>query len=149
MTATAVAYGFRNVSFIYDGQKLDGFYEGDDSVTLTPNNPLITTVVGSDGKGVWNLGADRSAKLTLKLLKSSSANTLLATDLALLSVGQFSAKLVSINSTHGDFIAGGFFAVTSFPEDTKFGQKDDGVTWTLETTSLDIFPGRVGQIIAP
>ncbi|NBQ16876.1 hypothetical protein EBU24_01020 [bacterium] len=148
MTATAVALSFRDVSVIYRGIKIDGFYDGEDQVGIALNNPLITEIVGADGKGVWNLGADLSAKLTLKLLSSSSANDLLGADWLLAAAGEFPGAVVSISSANSTAIGTGVFAVTQPPNDFKFASKDTGRTWVLSTLSLNFFPGAWGKIVA-
>ena len=146
MTATATLINFRDINIIYNGVIVDGFYQGDDVVHIDPAEELITPIVGADGKGVWNQSNNFAAKISFKLLKSSSMNNILAADYLLAKHLKPEARLVTINSTNGNFVAGGMFLVANFPSDLTLGSKDNGVTWVLSTLYLDISPGAIGLI---
>lgn len=147
-TATATAYGFRDVSVIYKGIAIDGFFDGDDQVKLAPTTELVSMKVGADGKGVYNLGADISGTLSLKLLAASASNDILAADYALLRAGEFSGGPVYVKSTHGTALFAGTFVIKSWPTDFGFGREDTGRTWELVSTSVEIFPGMAGRIVS-
>jgi hypothetical protein len=141
-------YSFSNVSVIYNGIQIEGFYQGDDLVRIATNNPLVTTQVGADGSGTFNVSGDRSGTITLKLLSSSPSNDLLAADWALISsrssLISTAIRLVYVRHSNGNALATGLFAVSAPPADFQFGEKDTGRTWILSSTDIVIVAGRAG-----
>ena len=50
----------------------------EEGLTFEPSEPISTMVIGADGTGQHNLSANRSGKITVRLLKTSPVNSLLA-----------------------------------------------------------------------
>ncbi|MDF2114798.1 DUF3277 family protein [Roseiarcaceae bacterium H3SJ34-1] len=63
-----------NVVLQIDGVRIQGFADGDDVIKLERSTELGTPLIGADGASIVSISADRSAKLTLKLLQTSPAN---------------------------------------------------------------------------
>lgn len=61
-----------------DGQKVTGFADGDDALTVERNADIGELVVGALGDSIFSQSADRSARITLKLLQTSATHRLLA-----------------------------------------------------------------------
>lgn len=70
-------YSMERVVVSIDGRKVIGFAEGDDAVLIEDTTELGTEIVGADGSSLLSITADRSAKITLKLLASSPFNQFL------------------------------------------------------------------------
>lgn len=57
-----------------------GFGSGsaDEGITFAPNGDISTLLMGADGSGQHSLHADKSGKVTVRLLKTSPTNQLLS-----------------------------------------------------------------------
>lgn len=72
------AYSFQFVVLTIDGREVNGFWEGDDAITVERNADLGSAIVGADGSPLMSITADQSAVLTLKLQASSPWNRYLS-----------------------------------------------------------------------
>lgn len=70
-------YDFKEVSCILGANQITGFEDSDDAVKVEPQSNLFNTTVGADGEATRSKTNNFSAKVTLKLLKTSSANDIL------------------------------------------------------------------------
>lgn len=70
-------YDFNQVSCIAGGNPITGFAEGDDVIKVEYDKELFSTVVGANGEATRTKSNNFSAKVTLKLLKTSLANDIL------------------------------------------------------------------------
>ena len=86
MVAVVNAYSFKNVKTIYGGIEIIGFgQEADDHVVVTAMQDVVTKTVGSDGKNViYNVSADQTGEITIKLLANSVSNLFLSEQFNLL-----------------------------------------------------------------
>ena len=75
-------YNFDNVALTIDGARVTGFGDGDDVIMIERNTELGTPQIGADGSSVLSITADRSAKMTIKLLQSSPFNQYLQNKVA-------------------------------------------------------------------
>ncbi|TQI72908.1 uncharacterized protein DUF3277 [Bosea sp. AK1] len=71
------AYGFDSVVVTIDGQRVQGFYDGDDAVTIEPFEDSGTPVVGADGTAIVSFSASRAATVTIRLMLNSPFNQVL------------------------------------------------------------------------
>lgn len=70
-------YDFNQVSCIVGGNALTGFADGDDVVKVEYEKEEFMTIVGASGEATRTKSNNKSAKVTLKLLKTSLANDIL------------------------------------------------------------------------
>ena len=56
-----------------------GAGNSEEGITITPNGEINTTQIGADGTGQHSLSGDKSARITVRLLKTSPVNQLLMT----------------------------------------------------------------------
>lgn len=76
--ATSSAYSFTNIAATVDGQQVQGLWDGDDVLTVAPGAETAGTgTIGADGSGIFSVSADRSAKITIKLMHTSPTHRLL------------------------------------------------------------------------
>ncbi|RKZ94062.1 MAG: hypothetical protein DRQ46_10540, partial [Gammaproteobacteria bacterium] len=68
---------FKHVDVIYGVEDLEGFGEGDDVVTITPNTEQFTQVVGAKGDVARSQTSDNSCLVKVKLLETSKSNKVL------------------------------------------------------------------------
>jgi hypothetical protein len=73
---SAKTYDFKQVACILGTRQITGFAEGD-SISVEYESNLFNTVIGADGEATRSKSNNRSAKVTLKLLKTSLANDIL------------------------------------------------------------------------
>lgn len=69
-------YDFKQVAAVLGARTLTGFAEGD-SISLEYESNLFNTTIGADGEATRSKTNNRSAKVTIKLLKTSLANDIL------------------------------------------------------------------------
>ncbi|MEZ2132395.1 MULTISPECIES: phage protein [unclassified Sinorhizobium] len=75
--ATSSAYSFTSISATVDGQQVQGLWDGDDVLLVEPGADAGSGTIGVDGSGIFSVSADRSAKITIKLMHTSPTHRLL------------------------------------------------------------------------
>lgn len=75
--AISSAYSFTNVSATVDGRQVQGPWDGDDALVVTPGADRGTGLVGADGSGIFSISADKSATISVKLMHTSPTHRLL------------------------------------------------------------------------
>lgn len=84
-----------------------GAGNAEEGITITPTGPKNTMQVGADGYGQHSLRADKSGKVTVRLLKTSPTNQLLSAMYAFqtASGANHGQNILTINdSSRGDVI---------------------------------------------
>lgn len=71
------AFSFENVAVTLDGKPVEGFFDGDDAVTIERSSDNSTPMVGVDGTAVVSISTDDSVVVTLRLQPNSPANRVL------------------------------------------------------------------------
>lgn len=71
------SFSYENVSVTIDGQRLTGFWEGDDAVVISRNKASGTPIVGVDGSAVVSRPVDTSRNLVFKVMPNSTAHRIL------------------------------------------------------------------------
>lgn len=132
MAAQTYVYSFRNVVVTIDGIKVNGFWEGDDAVTLAPNSDNATYVAGADGSGTVSYSADDAVRVTLRLKPESPANRYLETLFRDARQGDFGAGVpISVrNVGNGEGGSAANAHVMIAPE-RAFGASQTVREWTL------------------
>lgn len=76
-------FSHKNVAAVLDGQKVVGFWDGDDVVTVEPLEDAGAMMVGADGSSIFSGFANDGATITLRLQHTSPAHRLLSQRFAL------------------------------------------------------------------
>lgn len=71
-------YSAKNTIVNFAAHVIEGFAEGDDVIKVERLAPGISIVIGMQGDGVINQSTDKSARITIKLLKGSATNKFLS-----------------------------------------------------------------------
>lgn len=75
--AISSAYSFANVSATLDGRQVQGAWDGDDAIVVSPGADRGTGLIGADGSGIFSISADKSATISIKLMHTSPTHRLL------------------------------------------------------------------------
>lgn len=70
-------YDFNAVACIVGTSAITGFADGDDVIKVEPQTEMFKTTIGANGEATRSKSNNFSAKVTLKLLKTSLANDLM------------------------------------------------------------------------
>lgn len=70
-------HSFKKTVATYNGQRVTGFWEGDDVVNVEPRADIGNLIIGADGRHIFNQSSDDSVLITLKLQSSSPTHKLL------------------------------------------------------------------------
>ena len=140
---SAKTYDFKQVACILGTRQITGFAEGD-SISVEYESNLFNTVVGADGEATRAKANNRSAKITLRMLKTSLGNDILneyyQADL-LSNGGTFPFMLKDNNGS--ELHAAEQCWVEKEPS-TPFGQDAPIREWTLRTSFLvSTFGGNI------
>ncbi len=76
------AFSMKNVAAVLDGQKVVGFWDGDDVVQVEQMEDVGVMMVGADGSSIFSQSANEGTRITLRLQHTSPTHRLLATKLA-------------------------------------------------------------------
>lgn len=111
----------------------------DEGITVQFSGELDTMLVGADGEGQHSLSADRSGKITVRLLKTSPVNQLLQ---AMLEFQRASASLhgqntIVINdSNRGDVITARQVAFAKSP-DINYAKEAGMMEWEFNAIKIN------------
>jgi hypothetical protein len=111
----------------------------DEGITVEPAGEMSGMTIGADGEGFHNLYGDKSGHITVRLLKTSPANALLAAMAAFQrqSASLFGQNVISItNTTQGDAITAEKVAFAKLPVVTwaKDGRFNE---WRFNAVKVD------------
>lgn len=142
MTATTTTYSADEVTVGLGPILVDGYGDGE-FVRIEHNQPTFGLKVGTDGKGTRFKFLDRSAKITITVMQSSSANDALST----LHEGDRSAPNgagivpLYIRDGSGRALYTAAEAWISEPPKPAFGREPGAREWVVECTELERFDG--------
>lgn len=128
--------GFKNQSFkhvdvIYGIEDLEGFGEGDDVVTITPNTEQFTMIVGAKGDVARSQTSDNSCLVKVKLLETSNSNKILTIAYNLdRETGSNVQPLIVINKENGKLSKINNAWIVGYPEEV-LGQGVNMLEWTF------------------
>lgn len=71
------SYGFVNTSNMVDGQLIQGIWDGDDAISISPLADKGTMLIGADGSAMFSVSANKGATITLRLMHTSPTHRLL------------------------------------------------------------------------
>lgn len=117
----------------------------EEGIDVSPAGDLDTMQVGADGTGQHTLHADKSGRITVRLLKTSPVNGLLS---AMLALQRTAASLhgqntiVVNNLSNGDVITARQVAFAKVPS-LGFGKEAGVVEWEFNAVAIDAILGGV------
>lgn len=130
-------YNSAKVSVTVDGVPISGFAKGS-KVKVTRNNDSFALDVGGDGEGCWNKGNDKSGKLEMRLMYSSTSNAFLT---GLMQRDELTAKglvPVGVRDANGASAAFASKARIVKPPDADWQDKPGEITWVFESHDVNI-----------
>lgn len=113
-------YSFKNASVIFGIIEMGGFADGDDVVNIEQNAEQFTKTVGAKGDVTRVQTADNSARVTVKLLQTSSTNKELTnTYLGDRETAAAAAPLIVTNLESGEVFACNNAWIVGYPTVTR------------------------------
>jgi len=112
----------------------------EEGITFTPTGPMNGMTIGADGEGMHSLFADRSAKATVRLLKTSPTNALLSQMVAFqrASGATHGQNTLALNdASRNDSITGRQVAFAKIP-DLTFAKEGGLVEWEFDIVRMDM-----------
>lgn len=117
-----------------------GAGNAEEGITFTPTGPFNGMTIGADGSGMHSLFADRSAKATVRLLKTSPTNALLSQMVAFQrSSGALHGQntLALNDASRNDSITGQQVAFSKIP-DMAYAKEGGFVEWEFDIVRMDM-----------
>jgi len=122
----------------------NGAGAAEEGITITASQDISTMTMGADGSGVHSLHADKSGKVSVRLLKTSPVNALLAAMYAFQtanSANHGQNVITLLDTARGDVITCSAVAFAKAP-DLNY-QKEAGTNeWTFNAIRIDRLLGR-------
>ena len=141
---TSIVYSFMNFVCAINGpggsvNLGQGSGAADEGITFAPNGDISTLMMGADGSGQHSLHADKSGKVTVRLLKTSPSNKLLSAMYNVQTASGQSHGQNTISATdtlRGDSITASQVAFTKHP-DLTYGKEAGYVDWEFMAVAID------------
>lgn len=116
------SYSHKNVTATIDGQRVQGFWDGDDAIVVEPVEDIGTLMVGADGSGLFSQRAGRPHTITMRLQHTSPAHRLLhqkwrAQQAVGVRVRSFRVTVMDVDSNEGGVASECW--IQSAPSDSK------------------------------
>lgn len=116
MAKQTTAYSAANLVVTIDGRPVEGFWEGDDAVTVERSSDNATPMVGVDGSATVSISTDDSVSITLRLQPNSPANRVLQSKYMQNRAGRSAPFPISIRDTgSGEGGSAAYCVVTERP----------------------------------
>lgn len=116
-----------------------------EGITVDAVADIDSMVIGADGSGMHSLVADKSARATIRLLKTSPANQLLSLMAAFQrsSAAQFGQNTISIvDQARGDVLTLRQVAFARIPS-INYGSEAGMIEWTFNAVTFDLALGGI------
>jgi hypothetical protein len=133
-------YDPKNVSVILGGKTISGFADGT-FITAERNAQAFNLKVGASGEGARAKSNDKSGKVTITLLQTSSSNDDITAIAAADELNNQGAVPLLVRDNSGRTL---ITALTSWVQkyaNSEFGKEIANRVWVIETDELDIFVG--------
>lgn len=109
-----------------------------EGITVEPREDKSKLDIGADGSGMYSLRADKSARITIRLLKNSPVNALMSGmyNFQQISSANWGQNTISLVSSIGDVIT--LRQVAFVRQPTVVYAEDGGMNeWQLEAVKMD------------
>ena len=137
-------YDPKNVSVIVGGKIAQGFADGT-FIKAERNEQAQTLKVGVDGEGTRAKNNNRSGKVTITLMQSSTFNDVLSAYAALDELSDSGAVPLLIRDNNGDTLITALTCWVQKYADVEYAKEVSTRTWVLETDELLMFVGSNNQ----
>lgn len=138
---TVSSYSAVNLIVTFAGVALNGFADGDDVVMVERNNPSMSQVVGIQGDAVYSQTADKSGKITIKLLQNSESNSLLTAKIQASEAGAIVSAPLIVTETGSDAKVTAMKCVIEGQPSFARGANANTVEWTFLSADITIAHG--------
>lgn len=127
-----------------------GSGNAEEGISIEPGTEMNNMMIGADGQGMHSLRADKSAKIVIRLLKTSPINGLLSAMLNLqrLSAATHGQNVIAIaDILRGDVYTAKQTAFAKVPSNT-YAKDGNIIEWNFDSISCDFLlgPGIPGAI---
>lgn len=118
----------------------EGAGTAEEGITVDPVAEFNTMTIGADGSGMHSLHADKSGRLTVRLLKTSPTNALL---MAMLAFQRSSAAthgqntITIIDKSRGDVVTAQQVAFMKVPQ-ISYGKEAGLIEWEFAAVAIDM-----------
>lgn len=146
--ARNTTYSFKDVkaSIVGPGggfQLADGAGAAEEGITVSQAAEIDEMTIGADGSGMHSLVANKAGRVTVRLLKTSPVNALLATMAAFqrtsgINHGQNTISIV--NKVSGDAITCQLAAFAKIP-DINYAKAGGTIEWEFNSIQIDVALG--------
>lgn len=141
MAGQITGYSAQNVTVTFLGKVISGFAEGDDVIQVERNKPTMTQTVGVQGDGMYSQTADKSGKITLKLLQGCEENAFLTKKIQASEVGGIATGELIITEVGNDAKVTARKCVIEGMPKFQRGEGNNAVEWTFLSTDINITQG--------
>lgn len=125
------SFSFANVSVVIDGAKLEGFWEGDDPVTVERNAEAGNPIVGVDGCAVVSRPVNDSRNITLMVMPNSLAHRILTNKMRAIENNEIEIFAISVTDV-GNGEGGSSVEATIVQQPSmSFGENAGSREWTI------------------
>lgn len=138
--AGVFTYDPKLVSCIVGGKIMSGFSDGT-FITITRNEQAFNLKVGVDGEGTRAKSNNKSGKIEIELMQSSSSNDDLSAFAAADELSNTGAVPFFLKDNSGRTIATALTAWVQKYPDQPYAKEVSTRKWTLETDDIEIFIG--------
>lgn len=144
--AQVSSYSSQNVTVTFLGVVISGFAEGDDSIMIERNKPIMTQQIGMQGDGLYNQTADKSGVVTLKLLQNCEENTFLSAKVQAAEIGGIVSGELIVTEIGNDAQSTARKCVIEGMPKFQRGETSVPVEWRFLSTDISITQGTGTQI---
>lgn len=138
---TVSSYSAINLIVTFAGVAFTGFADGDDVVTVDRNNASMTQRVGIQGDAVYSQTADKSGKITIKLLQNSETNSLLTAKIQASEAGAIVSAPLIVTETGSDAKVTAMKCVIEGQPTFTRGANANTVEWVFLSADISIAHG--------
>lgn len=144
MSAKSHVYSFLNIQAAINGpggsvNLGDGSGASEEGITVSPNGDINTMTMGADGSGQHSLHADKSGKVTVRLLKTSPTNKVLMAmyNIQTADAASHGQNVISLTDTlRGDSITCTGCAFGKAP-DLTYAKEAGMADWEFQAIQID------------
>jgi len=136
----AKTYAAKKVQLVFKGIPITGFME-DSFIEVDRNSDSFTLMVGADGEGARAASADKSAKITIRLLQTSASNDVLTASVISDELTNVGSGPLMIKDGSGRSLDSAAEAWVTKPAKKVYSKGIEGREWVLETDALLPFAG--------
>ena len=133
-------YDPKNVSVIYGGKIITGFADGT-FITAERNEQAYTLKVGVDGEGARARNNNKSGKVSIVLMQTSSSNDDLSGFALADELGNAGVAPLYIKDHNGTTLVTALSAWIQKMPNMEDGKEIQNRTWVIETDELNMFVG--------